>query len=333
MSLVELSVVIPIRNEAPSLVELHRELTETLTRWGRAYELIVVDDGSTDESFETLARLQAMDARLRVIRLRRNFGQTAAFAAGFDHARGRFIVTMDGDLQNDPADIPALVAALEGGSDIVCGWRKDRKDALVSRRVPSTVANAVISLVTGVHLHDYGCSLKAFRSEVVKPMKLYGEMHRFLPAIASEQTSSIGEMVVNHRARRHGQSKYGIGRTVRVVLDLLTVKYLLSYSTRPLQIFGLVGGAMGLAGALVTGWLGYSRLVGAVSLNQHQPLLLLGILLISTGFQLVTLGLLAEMQARTYHESQNKPIYVIREIRQTAASPHDHSGYRLTASS
>ena len=317
MSLVELSVVIPIRNEAPSLAELHRELTDTLTRWGRAYELIVVDDGSTDGSFEALIRLQATDSRLRVIRLRRNFGQTAAFAAGFDHARGRFIVTMDGDLQNDPADIPALVAGLERGSDIVCGWRKDRKDALVSRRVPSTVANTLISLVTGVHLHDYGCSLKAFRSEVVKPMKLYGEMHRFLPAIASEQTSSISEMAVNHRARRYGQSKYGIGRTVRVVLDLLTVKYLLSYSTRPLQIFGLVGGAMGLAGALVTGWLGYGRLVGAVSLNQHQPLLLLGILLISTGFQLVTLGLLAEMQARTYHESQNKPVYAIREIRET----------------
>jgi glycosyltransferase involved in cell wall biosynthesis len=330
MSDVELSVVIPIRNEAPSLAELHRELTETLTGWGRPYELIVVDDGSTDESFETLARLQAVDPRLRVIRLRRNFGQTAAFAAGFDHARGRYIVTMDGDLQNDPADIPTMIAELERGADIVCGWRKARKDALVSRRVPSTIANGVISLVTGVHLHDYGCSLKAFRAEVVKPMKLYGEMHRFLPAIASEQTSSITEMVVNHRARRYGRSKYGIGRSVRVILDLLTVKFLLSYSTRPLQIFGLVGGMMGLAGALITGALGYGRLVGSLSLNQHQPLLLLGILLISTGFQLVTLGLLAEMQARTYHESQNKPIYVIREIRQTAGSPHDHSGYRLT---
>src|SRR5215831_15783686 len=211
MSLVELSVVIPIRNEAPSLVELHGELTDTLTRWGRAYELIVVDDGSTDGSFETLVRLQAMDSRLRVIRLRRTFGQTAAFAAGFDHARGRFIVTMDGDLQNDPADIPGLVAALERGADIVCGWRKDRKDALVSRRLPSTMANTLISAVTGVHLHDYGCSLKVFRAEIVKDMKLYGEMHRFLPAIASEQTSSIGEIVVNHRARKYGQSKYGIG--------------------------------------------------------------------------------------------------------------------------
>jgi glycosyltransferase involved in cell wall biosynthesis len=327
---VELSVVIPVRNEAPSLEELHRELTDTLTRWGRAYELIVVDDGSSDDSFETLARLQAVDARLRVIRLRRNFGQTAAFAAGFDHARGRYIVTMDGDLQNDPADIPAMIDAVERGADIVCGWRKQRKDPFVSRRLPSTIANAIISAVTGVHLHDYGCSLKVFRAEVVKPMKLYGEMHRFLPAIASEQTSSITEMAVNHRARRHGRSKYGIGRTVRVILDLLTVKFLLSYSTRPLQIFGLIGGAMGFAGALITGWLGLGRLAGTISINQHQPLLLLGILLIFSGFQLVTLGLLAEMQARTYHESQNKPIYVVREMRQTAGSPHDHSGYRLT---
>jgi glycosyltransferase involved in cell wall biosynthesis len=313
----DLSVVIPIRNEAPSLVELHRELSETLKAWGRPYELIVVDDGSTDESFETLAGLQAGDPRLRVIRFRRNFGQTAACAAGFDHARGRVIVTSDGDLQNDPRDIPAMVALLERGHDIVCGWRKDRKDAFVSRRLPSMMANRLISLATGVKLHDYGCSLKAFRAEVVQPLKLYGEMHRFLPAIASEQTSSIAEMVVNHRPRRYGRSKYGIGRTIRVILDLITVKFLLSYSTRPLQIFGLIGGAMGLAGLLITGWLAFWRLMGAMSLNQHQPLLLLGIMLIFTGVQLVTVGLLAELQARTYHESQNKPTYVIREIRET----------------
>jgi glycosyltransferase involved in cell wall biosynthesis len=324
MNGVELTVVIPIRNEAASVVDMHRELTDVLTRWGRAYELIVVDDGSTDESFESLARLQAVDARLRVLRLRRNFGQTAAFAAGFDHARGRYIVTMDGDLQNDPADIPAMVAALERGADIVCGWRKERKDPLLSRRLPSIAANAVISFVTGVHLHDYGCSLKVFRAEVVKSMKLYGEMHRFLPAIASEQTSSIAEMPVNHRARRHGRSKYGIGRTVRVILDLLTVKFLLSYSTRPLQIFGLIGGVMGLAGLAITGWLAGVRLMGVLGFMPDQsignrPLLLFGILLVFTGVQLVTLGLLAELQARTYHESQNKPIYVIREIRQTAA--------------
>jgi glycosyltransferase involved in cell wall biosynthesis len=316
MSDVELSVVIPIRNEAPSLVELHRELTATLAAWGRPYEIIIVDDGSTDESFETLSRLQAGDAHLRVIRFRRNFGQTAAFSAGFDYARGRIIVTSDGDLQNDPRDIPAMVERLERGFDIVCGWRKDRKDAFISRKLPSTIANRLISAATGVRLHDYGCSLKVFRAEVVKSLKLYGEMHRFLPAIASEQGVLIDEVVVNHRARQHGRSKYGIGRTIRVILDLVTVKFLLSYSTRPLQIFGLIGISMGLVGGLISGWLAYQRLIEAESLS-NRPLLLLGILLISTGFQLVTLGLLAEIQARTYHESQNKPIYAIREIRQT----------------
>jgi glycosyltransferase involved in cell wall biosynthesis len=314
--MIDVSVVVPIRNEAPSLSELVRELTETLTRWGREYEIIVIDDGNSDESFEILGRLQTLDPRLRVIRLRRNFGQTAAFAAGFDHARGRYIVTMDGDLQNDPADIPAMVAAVEHGSDIVCGWRRDRKDPFFSRRAPSTIANSLISLVTGVRLHDYGCSLKVFRAEIVKPMKLYGEMHRFLPAIASEQTSSITEMAVNHRPRKYGRSKYGIGRTIRVILDLLTVKFLLTYSTRPLQLFGLIGGAMTIAGAAISGGLAIGRLMEMISLNRHQPLLLLGIVLIMTGVQLMTIGLVAELQARTYHESQNKPTYVIREIRQ-----------------
>lgn len=311
----DLSVVIPVHNEAPSLAALHRELTETLTRWGRPYEILAIDDGSTDDSFAILAGLQAVDSHLRVIRFRRNFGQTAAFAAGFDHARGRMIVTSDGDRQNDPRDIPAMVDLLERGHDIVCGWRKDRKDPFLSRRLPSILANSLISAVTGVHLHDYGCSLKVFRAEVVKPMKLYGEMHRFLPAIASEQGVSIVETVVNHRPREHGQSKYGIGRTIRVVLDLLTVKFLLSYSTRPLQIFGLIGFSMGLLGTIISGGLAIERLMGAASLA-NRPLLLLGILLISTGFQLVTLGLLAELQARTYHESQSKPTYAIREIRQ-----------------
>src|SRR6185503_20329286 len=218
--------------------------------------------GSTDDSFQILRQLQAVDDRLRVIRFRRNFGQTAAFAAGFDYARGRVIVTSDGDGQNDPGDIPALVAALDRGFDIACGWRKDRKDAFLSRRLPSMVANWVISVTTGVHLHDYGCSLKAFRAEVVKPLRLYGEMHRFLPAIASEQGVSIAEMVVNHRPRTHGHSHYGIGRTVRVTLDLLTLKFLLSYSTRPLQIFGLIGFVLGILGTIISGWLAYERLFG-----------------------------------------------------------------------
>ena len=309
----ELSVVIPIRNEAASLVDLHRELNETLSAWGRSYEVLIIDDGSTDESYAILARLQATDSRLRVIRFRRNFGQTAAFAAGFAHARGRYIVTSDGDLQNDPRDIPGMVATLESGYDIVCGWRKVRKDAFLSRRLPSQVANWLISAATGVHLHDYGCSLKVFRAEVVKSLKLYGEMHRFLPAIASEQGVTIAETVVNHRERRHGRSKYGIGRTIRVVLDLLTVKFLLSYSTRPVQIFGLIGLAMGLPGALILTWLAFVRLTGQASIGD-RPLLLFGILFFLTGVQLLTVGLLAEMQARTYHESQSKPIYVVRDI-------------------
>ena len=320
--MIELSVVIPIRNEAASLVELHREFTETLGAWGKSYELILVDDGSTDDSFAILSAIQAGDPRVRVLRLRRNFGQTAAFAAGFDYARGRLIVTSDGDLQNDPHDIPAMVEMIDRDHDIVCGWRKERKDAFLSRRLPSMLANGLISTVTGVHLHDYGCSLKVFRADIVKGMRLYGEMHRFLPAIASEQTSSIVEMPVRHRARKYGTSKYGIGRTTRVMLDLLTVKFLLSFSTRPLQFFGLMGGALGFAGFAISAWLAYERLIGATSLS-NRPLLLLGGLLIISGIQLVTIGLVAEIQARTYHESQNKPIYRIREIRQSAESVRD----------
>ena len=217
-------------------------MTASLTPFGRSYEILAIDDGSRDDTFELLARLQAKDPRVRVIRFRRNFGQTAAFAAGFHHARGRYIVTMDGDNQNDPADIPGMIQMSEQQDlDIVCGWRKDRKDAFINRRLPSMIANAIISFATGVKLHDYGCSLKVFRAEVVKPMKLYGEMHRFLPAIAAEFGVEIGEKVVNHRARTHGKSNYGITRTFRVVLDLMTVKFLSSYKTRPLQMFGSVG--------------------------------------------------------------------------------------------
>jgi len=312
----DLSIVIPVRNESANLPQLYQELTEALEGLGRPYEILFVDDGSTDDSFERLASIQARDPRVRVIRFRRNFGQTAAFAAGFAHARGRLIVTSDGDLQNDPRDMPAMVTRIDDGYDIVCGWRRPRKDPFLSRRLPSLVANRLISWATGVRLHDYGCSLKVFRAEVVKPLRLYGEMHRFLPAIASESGVRIAEVAVSHRARQHGRSNYGLSRAVRVALDLLTVKFLLSYSTRPLQIFGLVGLLMGLAGLAVTGWLSYVKLVGHQSIGT-RPLLLLGILLIFTGVQLVTLGLLAELQARTYHESQNKPTYAIREIRES----------------
>ena len=308
----ELSVVIPIKNESENIERLYGELVAALDGF-RPFELVFIEDGSTDGSFALLAALQASDPRVRVIRFRRNFGQTAAFAAGFAFARGRYIVTTDGDLQNDPADIPRMVERLEQGFDIVAGWRKDRKDPFLSRRLPSMIANRLISLATRVALHDYGCSLKVFRAEVVKPMKLYGEMHRFLPAIASEMGVTIDEVVVNHRPRVHGRSNYGISRTVRVILDLVTVKFLLNYSKRPLQIFGLVGMAMGGLGFFIAGWLAVQRLFLYRSIGD-RPLLLLGILLIFTGVQLVTLGLLAEMQARTYHESQDKPIYVIRDV-------------------
>jgi glycosyltransferase involved in cell wall biosynthesis len=313
----EISVVVPMRNESPNVERLYREVTASLSQFGRAYEILAIDDGSRDDTFELLARIQAKDPRVRVIRFRRNFGQTAAFAAGFHHARGRYIVTMDGDNQNDPADIPAMVLMAEQQDlDIVCGWRKDRKDAFINRRLPSMIANAIISYATGVKLHDYGCSLKVFRAEVVKQMKLYGEMHRFLPAIAAEFGVEIGEKVVNHRARTHGQSNYGIMRTFRVVLDLMTVKFLSSYKTRPLQMFGSLGFMLGGAGVLICAWITYQRFFGFQSAN--RPLLFVGLMMALTGVQLILNGLLAEMQARTYHESQDKPTYAIREIRESA---------------
>jgi len=308
-----------MRNEAANVPQFYRELRSVLQRMGRPYEIIVIDDGSQDETFARLAALQATDPTLVVIRFRRNFGQTAAFAAGFAHARGRLIITTDGDLQNDPADIPAMIdLAEQRDADIVAGWRKDRKDAFFSRRVPSMIANWVISQTTGVHLHDYGCSLKVFRAEIVKPMKLYGEMHRFLPAIASEFGVTIEEYVVNHRPRLHGNSKYGISRTVRVVLDLLTVKFLISYRTRPVQIFGLWGLIMTATGAATWLWLAYVKYFRHTGIAD-RPLLLAGTVLLVMGVQFIVLGLLAEMLARTYHESQDKPIYVIKEIRQSPA--------------
>ena len=317
----ELSIVIPIRNESPNIRPLYEELMGTLGSSGRRFEVIVIDDGSTDDSFGQLAALQASDPRLRVIRFRRNFGQTAAFAAGFAHARGRLVVTSGGDLQNDPRDIESMVQLSDRDDvDIVCGWRKDRKDTFFTRRLPSMAANWIISKATGVPLHDYGCSLKVFRTDVVKSLRLYGEMHRFLPAIASEQGVRIAEVVVNHRARSAGQTKYGLSRTIRVILDLVTVKFLLSYSTRPLQIFGLLGIVSGGLGALITAYLGWVRLVLHQSIAD-RPLLILGMLLAFIGVQFLTFGLLAELMARTYYESQGKPTYVIREIRQTEAEP------------
>jgi len=334
---IDLSVVIPVYNEAENLEALCREFVDTLTVWGRPFEIVLVDDGSSDGSFEILRRLQSADSRLRVVQFRRNFGQTAAFAAGFAYARGRFIATADGDLQNDPRDLPAMIARLEGAEggdgafDIVCGWRKDRKDAFLNRRLPSMLANRLISWATGVKLNDYGCSLKVFRAEVVKPLRLYGEMHRFLPALASEMGVRITEQVVNHRARRFGRTKYGISRTIRVVLDLVTVKFLLSYSTRPLQIFGLLGIAFGGLGGAILAYLAYVKLAGPEAIG-NRPLLLFGILLAFTGVQLLTMGLLAELQSRTYHESQGKPVYVVRQVLEDPG-PARTAGSRSTSAS
>jgi glycosyltransferase involved in cell wall biosynthesis len=286
---------------------------------GQPYELVLVDDGSADATRERLLELERNDPRVQAVLLRRNFGQTAAFSAGFDRARGEVVVTSDGDLQNDPADIPALVGRLEAdGLDMVCGWRRKRHDPL-SKRIPSFFANRIISWATGVHLHDYGCSLKAMRGEVAKGLRLYGEMHRFIPAVASWMGVSLAEVAVNHRPRRRGRSKYGLGRTVRVLLDLFTVKFLLSYGTRPAHLFGLLGLAFGGAGFLVLAYLAGLKLFADEAIG-GRPLLLLGALLFLTGVTLVSFGLIGELLVRTWHESQGKPIYVALERRRGSGS-------------
>jgi glycosyltransferase involved in cell wall biosynthesis len=309
----EVSVVVPLLNEVLNLGDLHRELGAALRATGRAYEIVLVDDGSTDGTREALLKLEDSDPAVHAVLLRRNFGQTAAFSAGFDRARGDVVVTSDGDLQNDPADIPALLAKIDEGYDLVCGWRQKRQDPF-SKRIPSWLANRVISWSTGVSLHDYGCSLKAIRAEVVKGLRLYGEMHRFIPAVASWMGVRLAEVPVNHRPRTRGQSKYGIGRTVRVVLDLFTVKFLLSYGTRPAHLFGLMGLAFGATGSAILAYLAYVRLFQDTPIG-GRPLLLLGALLFLTGVILVNFGLMGELLVRTYHESQGKPIYAVQERR------------------
>lgn len=309
----DLSVVVPIYNEEESLEALIQETSEVLQASGKDYEIIIVDDGSTDGTYPILTRLYRKEPRLRVVRLKRNFGQTAAVAAGLAHAQGEVIVAMDGDGQNDPRDIPALLAKLDEGFDLVSGWRSPRQDPFWSRRLPSQIANGLISWITQVKLHDYGCTLKAIRREIAKDLKLYGEMHRFIPAIAYERGARIAEIKVRHRPRLWGKSKYGMARSFRVVLDLLTVKFLLSYATRPLHIFGLVGLLSGAVGFVLAVYLTVQKLAYGLEIG-GRPLLLLSVLLILVSFQFVTMGLLAEMLARTYHESQNKPIYVIKEV-------------------
>lgn len=312
-----LSVVIPLLNEEENIPILYQELVDVLATLKEEYEIVFIDDGSTDRSLELLKELQTRDSHVVVVSFRKNFGQTAAMAAGFDYARGEVIITMDADLQNDPRDIPLLLEKIKAGNDVVTGWRYDRKDAFLNRRLPSIIANKIISRTTGVNLHDYGCTLKAFRREVIKCVKLYGEMHRFIPAIASGMGIDFTEVKVNHRPRRFGSSKYGISRTIRVILDLLTVKFLLSYSTRPIQVFGLMGVISGGIGFLIALMMTIQRQFFGVPLSD-RPLLFLAVLLIFIGIQFISLGLIAELQARTYHESQNKPVYHVKNVYRTA---------------
>jgi glycosyltransferase involved in cell wall biosynthesis len=309
---VDISIVVPIYNEEENVEALHTAVTGALAPTGLDYELIMVDDGSSDGSFLLLKQIADRDPRVRVIRFRRNFGQTAAMAAGFDAAQGGVVVPMDGDLQNDPADIPLLLAKIDEGYDVVSGWRKDRQDTFINRKLPSMLANGLISRMTGVHLHDYGCTLKAYRREVLEGINLYGEMHRFVPALASQIGARVTELPVRHHQRLFGTSKYGISRTLRVVLDLMTVKFLLTYSTKPIQLFGKWG-VYTIFAALVTGCITlYMKLFEHFSMNRN-PLLILTAFLLFMGVQFIVLGLLGEMNARTYYEAQGKPIYVVRE--------------------
>ena len=307
-----LSIVIPIYNEDENVQILYEKLKEALDLLKKEYEILFVDDGSTDRTLPILEEIQAKDKRVVVLSLRRNFGQTAAFAAGFDFARGDVIVTMDGDLQNDPADIPKLFELIKD-NDLVSGWRKKRKDPFFTRRLPSIIANWLISNVTGVKLHDYGCSLKAYRRDVIKNLKLYGEMHRFIPAVASWYGVRIAEVEIGHHPRLRGKSKYGISRTIKVVLDLITVKFLQSFSTKPIQFFGPIGILSGFLGFLILLYLSIDKLFMGHAIGA-RPLLLLGALLIIVGIQLIGMGLLGEMLVRVYHESQRKPIYVIKKV-------------------
>jgi glycosyltransferase involved in cell wall biosynthesis len=309
---VNFSIVVPIYNEQDNILELYQAITSALDGTDTNYEIILVDDGSVDGSFNALKAIAAQDQRVKVIRFRRNFGQTAAMSAGFDAAAGEIIIPMDGDLQNDPADIPRLISKLHDGFDVVSGWRSDRKDTFVTRKIPSILANALISWLTGVHLHDYGCTLKAYRSEVLDGINLYGEMHRFVPALASQVGAKVAEIPVNHRPRLHGTSKYGISRTLRVILDLMTVKFLLAYSTKPIQLFGRWGVYTLLAGLGSGGMTVYMKVFEHFSMNRN-PLLILTAFLLFMGIQFIVLGLLGELNARTYYEAQGKPIYVVRD--------------------
>lgn len=307
----QLSVFLPVYNEEDNLRPLHEKLTNAMGALGRTYEVIYVDDGSTDRSYEVLKAIAAEDPRAKVVRFRRNYGQTAAMSAGIQAASGEILIPMDADMQNDPADIVRLIEKLDEGYDVVSGWRKERQDNAITRNLPSFVANGLISRISGVHLHDYGCSLKAYRRDVLKDVKLYGEMHRFIPIYASWAGARVAEIAVTHHPRVHGKSKYGLNRIFKVVLDLITVKFLSSYATKPIYVFGGAG-MMSMALAFLVGvWAIYLKLIGYADFIQ-TPLPLLTVTLFMVGVQLIMMGLLAEMVMRTYHESQNKATFTVR---------------------
>jgi len=309
---VALSVILPVYNEAPNLEQLNLKLADALERLNRSYEVIYIDDGSVDRSLALLREIAAGDSRIRVISLRRNYGQTAAMSAGIDHARGQILIPMDADLQNDPADIGRLLEKLEEGYDVVSGWRKDRKDTWLTRQVPSKLANVLISTLSGVKLHDYGCSLKAYRRDALTGVKLYGEMHRFIPVYAARAGGRVAEIPVTHHARAAGKSKYGLSRTIKVIFDLITIEFLSRYLTKPLYLFGSAG-LVCLAISFLAFILSlYYRVVEGVHLNR-MPLATLSMIMFAVGIQFIFMGLLAEMVVRTYHESQDKPTYLVRE--------------------
>jgi len=308
-----ISVVIPVYNEEDNVAEGFREVTSVLSSMNMPYEIIYVDDGSRDATVSRLLECGGSDPHLKLVQLRRNFGQTAAMAAGFDASQYDIVVALDGDLQNDPAEIPQMVAKLEEGYDLVAGWRKARRDKFISRRLPSMLANRLISWATGVRLHDYGCTLKVMTGDIARSLRLYGEMHRFIPALANEIGARIVEVPVNHRERKFGKSKYGISRTLRVILDLITVKFLLGYSKRPIHLFGPVGLISSVAGIAILSMITYQRFFERMPMG-NRPLLPLGVMMVIVGLQFLVFGLLAEVLARTYYESQSKKIYVVRRV-------------------
>jgi len=310
------SIVVPFFNEQENVPPLYMKLTKVMAAIDEPYELVFVDDGSRDNSFRVLSEIYEHDRRVNLIRLRRNFGQTAALKAGFDFARGTIIISMDGDLQHDPEEIPQFLKKLEEGYDLVSGWRHARRDHLLMRQIPSRVANWMIAKLSGVELHDFGTTFKAYRREIIQEIQLYGELHRFIPALASTTGAKIAEVPIENLPRKSGKSNYGIGRTIRVFLDLLMVKFLLDYSTRPLQFFGLFGLAGASSGTLLGAYVVFKKLFYHISVMQeHGPLMLLSVALLISGIQFISMGLLGEIIARTYYESQNKPIYTMREVK------------------